>query len=266
MGNTPINPTPTPPQRTHARLTMIARLLIVIALATTASAYFIDVGSNVLGAGSPFETAAGVSAAEWYDYDNAFRSSSDTPDDVEREDAMVVSIVKDNNGLHYVAVINDIPNDEEGGSSSLVITCGNGSGQAAQDACNAALSGSAVVLDDTGETQFPVPDTPNTYQVNHGWVECCTDGIMFGPFDSDAVDIFLTNTARENLDNGLFIAYSDNGTTSYFGPFGINETVRIYGGFQDLNVPFACDCSGTSKSSDTNSVTLAFADNGVSCA
>merc|ERR1711916_9955 len=216
---------------THAQLTMIARLLIVIALATTASAYFIDVGSNVLGAGSPFETAAGVSAAQWYDYDNAFRSSSDTPDDVEREDAMVVSIVKDNNGLHYVAVINDIPNDEEGGSSSLVITCGNGSGQAAQDACNAALSGSAVVLDDnrSEETQFPVPDTPNTYQVNHGWVECCTDGIMFGPF-------------------------------------GINETVRIYGGFQDLNVPFACDCSGTSKSSDTNSVTLAFADNGVSCA
>ena len=119
----------------------------------------------------------------WYDQDNGNGNWIDTVEDIENTNSnkLMLVLVQNPTG-HYLLVSYDQPNDGDGGTINIAYSC---SGD----------SGSTCPIADTDE------ETPNGNLIEFEWQECCSDGVIFGPF-SGSNTVCMDHSNISNLENG----------------------------------------------------------------
>lgn len=131
--------------------------------------------------GTPIDPVPATSCgASWYSYDFPDAQSANPSPDIRRSEKVVLAVQYAPTCGAYLAVIADLPQDGSGGG----------------------LDGAFTITPSATGQIVEVSDEPNECTVfgggmvtcNWTWQPCCTDGVLLGPFSSNAcVNIRLKN-------------------------------------------------------------------------
>jgi hypothetical protein len=139
--------------------------------------------------GEPIEPVPAASCgASWYSYNSPDPESANPVPDIRRSDEVVLAMqYAPSCGGAYLATIADLPSDGSGGQLDGVFEI------------TPPAAASLVVADEPGECD----SLGGAIVCDWTWQPCCTDGVLIGPFVSNAcVSVRLDNAVGVS---GLFI-------------------------------------------------------------